>query len=384
MWNKGAFMDRISNRRTFLLVMGWPGPSIIEGVGHYVQERHYRLLVLLSYVRKVPLQFMNRADGVILMPGEAISPELTASAMAMETPKVLLSHAYPDSGLPRVIRNDYEAGWRAAEIFLDRGFREFLFVNLNITHQALLRMEGYRARIKQAGANLHEPLVLFKNSSEVVMAKLKALPTPLAVFGAFDEPAIELLGLCQDVGLRIPEDVSVMSFGNHRELVTWSDPPLSSLTAQEELLGYRAAALLDRVLDGEGLAGHVEQIPPGKFVERESMRKYVSRDPLVGQVLDYIHARSAEPLYSAAIAERFGVTVRTLQRRFRQHYSRTLGEEIHRARTGFARRQIQEGLHGPEIAEQMDFSSPQYFYKWFEAQAGISVKEYRNSLLEES
>ena len=72
------------------------------------------------------------------------------------------------------------------------------------------------------------------------------IPTALLAYN--EESAITAVSNLREVGLRIPEDVSVISF-NDTPLSILTEPPLTSVTAHLEVMGEMAVKmLLDRMI----------------------------------------------------------------------------------------------------------------------------------------
>ncbi len=77
------------------------------------------------------------------------------------------------------------------------------------------------------------------------------IPTALLAYN--EESAITAVSNLREVGLRIPEDVSVISF-NDTPLSILTEPPLTSVTAHLEVMGEMAVKmLLDRLDDPQSI-----------------------------------------------------------------------------------------------------------------------------------
>jgi DNA-binding LacI/PurR family transcriptional regulator len=74
---------------------------------------------------------------------------------------------------------------------------------------------------------------------------------PTAILAASDTLAIGALRAARRAGLRVPEDVALVSF-DEPLFADLLDPPLTALTRHDREIGELAAALLLRVLAGEG------------------------------------------------------------------------------------------------------------------------------------
>lgn len=97
-------------------------------------------------------------------------------------------------------------------------------------------------------------------------------PLPTAVLAANEEAAIGAVSAIRESGLRVPGDLSVISF-NDTALSSLTDPPLTSVSTHVETMSAAAVELLARRCGG----GAAEFVPlkivvPPTLIERESVR----------------------------------------------------------------------------------------------------------------
>ena len=92
---------------------------------------------------------------------------------------------------------------------------------------------------------------------------------PTAVFAANDLSAIATLDVARGLGLRVPDDVSVIGFDNVPESALTS-PPLTTINQPLQRMGAEALRLLVDLIDGVDRSVHVRL--PTELVERASCR----------------------------------------------------------------------------------------------------------------
>src|SRR5439155_12441795 len=73
---------------------------------------------------------------------------------------------------------------------------------------------------------------------------------PVAVLTLTDLLGRYLGEACRARGLKVPSDVALVGSGNEPLICTISEPALSSIDYGFGRIGYRAAQLLDQMLDG--------------------------------------------------------------------------------------------------------------------------------------
>ena len=136
------------------------------------------------------------------------------------------------------------------------------------------RLEGFRAAVGRAGVALPpeyvrtiDPLRPEQDVRSVAAELLAGEPRPTAVIGGSDTLAVAVLAAARDAGLRVPEDVAVVSFDEpaYADLL---DPPVTSLDRHDRELGRRAARLLLDALGGAPGKPGVVRMPLALQVRR--------------------------------------------------------------------------------------------------------------------
>src|SRR2546425_896894 len=75
---------------------------------------------------------------------------------------------------------------------------------------------------------------------------------------------------CRQAGIAVPEEVAIVGVDNDEPICAICDPPLTSVDPNHEEVGYQAAALLDRMMQGEPAPKQPNLIMPRSIVVRQS------------------------------------------------------------------------------------------------------------------
>ena len=126
---------------------------------------------------------------------------------------------------------------------------------------AQLREAGYRRALVAAGLPVDEGLVRdggYQEDQSATVARdlLAAADRPTAVFAANDSSAVGVLRAAAELGLRVPEDVSVVGFDDVPQAST-TTPPLTTVAQPLAELGSRAVEMLLTMLRGEPTSDHL-------------------------------------------------------------------------------------------------------------------------------
>lgn len=195
-------------------------------------------------------------------------------AIAAGVPIVRMGWVSPLEEIDQVSGTDHEAGQAVGNYLMGLGHRVIAFVHGAPGYRG--RMERYYGlrEVTEAHPDVSIHQMSFEESSGFGPA-LRALTAqgvrPTAFFCAHDGLAVTVISELLTMGRRIPEDVSVVGFGDFAA-ATQISPPLTTVRQHGTELGAVALRLLiDRINEGNGprrLARRVQV--PSKLIERKS------------------------------------------------------------------------------------------------------------------
>jgi len=155
-----------------------------------------------------------------------------------------------------------EIGRKAGELLARQGHRRVALFAMHARTEAGAGYEaGLREALERAGAELPEELIYRGatrspdpvEQSDAILAALEAMLSggnrPTAILASFDPLAELIYLLLGQLGMRVPEDVSLVGVGG-----TWRQGAitsrLTSITIDEVELGRRAAQILQEMCEG--------------------------------------------------------------------------------------------------------------------------------------
>lgn len=210
---------------------------------------------------------------------------------------------------------------------------------------------------------------------------LRALPKPCAVFACCDDTAWEVLDTCQELGLRVPEDVAVLGVNDDPALCERSAPRLSSVRPDFAAEGRLAAALLDTMMDGSrpGPSWPVRRtVAIAGVTRRESTATPGAGASLVARTMDWLRAHATEGVRVGDAARSMHVSASLLERRFRETLGTSVYEMALRLRLDEVRRRLRETDDTiAEITEACGWPDPVPPKRLFKKRFGISMREWR-------
>jgi LacI family transcriptional regulator len=204
------------------------------------------------------------------------------------------------------------------------------------------------------------------------------LPKPVAVFVVNDSRGQRLLEACRRVGAAVPDEVAVLANENDELVCSMATPPLSSLIAATEKMGYEAARLLDRVMAGGPRPRNVVSFAPLGVATRQSTDVQAHADPVVARAVRFIREHAGDGIRVPQVLAQVGVSRTNLDRRFRAALGRTPHDEIVRVQLQRAMELLaQTTLKTLAVAEKAGFRHVEYMGVVFRKKLGLTPGEYR-------
>ena len=187
-----------------------------------------------------------------------------------------------------------------------------------------------------------------------------------------------LLGTCRAQGIAVPEQVAILANGDDPVIYNVTTPPLSGLDTNPGLVGYEAAALLDRMMAGQPPPKEVLWIPPSRVVARQSTDILNIADAEVALAVRFIREYACRGIDVPKVAAVAGISRRVLERRFHEHLGRTPKEEILRVCIERAKMLLEQSDMSVEmVAKQSGFASFRNFAAIFRREVGTTPRQFR-------
>lgn len=206
-------------------------------------------------LRRVRAMLARKVDGLIMVPTAAPAGAFDLIA-ATGVPAVIIDRASPDARFDYVTMDNTAAMTDAARRLIDLGHRSLLYLvrwpELVTTRE---RMAAFRAAADAAGV---AAAVIRRESDEArLLAQLRAAlggdNPPTAIIASNSELVIALLRALKALELRIPDDVSVLSFDEP----VWGDvmnPGLAVVRHPVQAIARSAWEILIERMESRGTA----------------------------------------------------------------------------------------------------------------------------------
>ncbi len=231
--------------------------EILKGAGAALRESRYDVLAYTgsrgSEKEGWERRSLSRLSGTLIDGAILVTPSVVGADV--DIPMVTIDPHTGPPGLPGVQSDNLNGAAVATHHLIELGHRRIaLLAGRPDLRSSVLRQEGYETALAQAGIPLDPSLIraghYSRDSARGPALELLSRPDrPTAVFAANDLSALATLELACELGLRVPEDLSIIGFDDIPEAAR-SEPPLTTVRQPIQQMGQVAVELLITLLEG--------------------------------------------------------------------------------------------------------------------------------------
>lgn len=253
-------------------------PAIVERMSQRLQRDGYHLLLFISDTEAVDAlleQLMQyQVDGIVLV-SATLSSALAGECARIGVPVVLFNRVDAIGTVSAVSSDNVEGGRIAARALLGAGHRSPAFVaGLENTSTSRDREAGFREELARHGIRRYRRAVghySFDGAHKAARRLFSTGRPPDALFVANDHMAIAVMDtLRHELGLRVPEDVSVIGFDDAPQ-AAWDSYRLTTVEQAVAPMVEATVALLMEQIDRKSASARRVDVPV-RLVVRDSVR----------------------------------------------------------------------------------------------------------------
>ena len=199
----------------------------------------------------------HRVDAVILVPSVPVHKSVNSVERLLDwkIPVVLLDRGMPEFAVNQVLSNNDQGAYDAVSYLLQLGHRHIGIIDSGEDgdkypgepgHE---RLKGAQRATLERGIPFDRSLVMFDNRDNIEMGYHGALkllrqsPHITAIFALTDAIAVGVLHAAAELGLKVPQDLSVVGFDDIL-LASHVMPRLTTVAQPVEKIGQKATELL--------------------------------------------------------------------------------------------------------------------------------------------
>lgn len=283
--SKGAFVeklgkDRKNNNSKMIIVITtylseYIFPFLIKGIEEVLSKNGYDILLLSTNNDKEKereqLKKLLEYDVV----GAIIEP--TASALGNTNieyykeieknniPYLMINAAYDKEKQSYVAIDDEKGGYTVCKYLIELGHKKIAGLFKEDDVQGVERKKGYLKALEENNIDIDNTIIgRFKTFEEdfyiqgFTRSLLNREDRPTAIFCYNDKVAMNVVKIAKELGIRVPEDLSVVGYDNDETISAALDCGITTISHPKEALGRKAAEmLLSLIRDGEKRVSYV-------------------------------------------------------------------------------------------------------------------------------
>jgi DNA-binding LacI/PurR family transcriptional regulator len=246
-------------------------PDAIEKLSTQLQEKGYHVLIFMASktagnIDAVVEEILDYQVEGIIVASVALSSQLADRCRLAGIPIVLFNRSQDGEGLSCVTSDNFSGGAKAARFLLASGHTKIGYIaGWEGASTQRDREFGFTAALQHAGASLYAREVgdfsmekasaatrrMFSDAQSSADAALRDIPD--AVFVANDHMAFAVMDTLRfELGLRVPEDVSVISYDDV-PAASWPAYNLTTVRQRAGQMVQETVRILMEQIHGDGL-----------------------------------------------------------------------------------------------------------------------------------
>ncbi len=258
--------------------------SVIEGVYDAAFKANYETILTVSQENpdreRKHLQALvsMRVDGILISISQTTSDLEVFSWIRKTGVPLLFLDRCPDPAIPgfsSVLVDDFGGSFRAIEHAISLGYRKIACIGGNtFINIGKHRLNGFRSALNKHGIPIPENWIITggfgKQAGHDGFLQLHAQDSmPELIFAMTYPIALGVYEAAKEVGLTIPADVDVLSFGDS-DVGRVISPALSCVQQPSYELGTKGVELLLKIIAHPGAAGDQRLVLPTDLLLRET------------------------------------------------------------------------------------------------------------------
>ncbi len=225
--------------------------------------------------KKQVLNMMGRkVDGIIIAPvGDSF--QHFNKIVKQKIPLIFADRYFTDLTIPYITSDNYQGSYDATQELIANGHKRICLISGSSANElAKERTQGYIDALKNANIEVSEELIVgnsfsVQNGLESAKQVLRLKNPPTAIFAMNNLIGFGVLQATKELGLKIPEPVSLIIFDNHPYL-SLLNPSITTVKQDSEKMGEMAVKAILKEINQEFDITSMKI--PTELILRESIR----------------------------------------------------------------------------------------------------------------
>ncbi len=235
--------------------------EVALGVEQVAFENNFNVIMCHSAYKQeremayVDMLISHQVAGVIWIP---CSQDVRAAQelKRFHKPFVLVDRVISNVNSPSIVVDNFQAGFQVTQHLVSLGHQKIGYIDRSVDMSNNMdRLRGYRAALEEANVKFDPNLVTrggFRHEDGYAACKrlLSIQDPPTAIIAYNDMNAIGVMDAAHELGLRVPQDLSVAGIDN-LAFSKYSFPPLTTVDIPKFEMGIASTKLLIELIKGD-------------------------------------------------------------------------------------------------------------------------------------
>lgn len=230
--------------------------SIIEHIYDYAFQHNYEIILTVSQEnaererKHIQTLLSMRVDGIIIsISQETSDPAIFETIKSRGVPLVHMDRIPLTDKTNTVIVDDRGGAFKAIQYAINLGYKKIAhFAGITSINIGMERLIGYKDALVHNGIEVNESWIIEGDFGEhsgynSFMKLYRENNLPELIFTVTYPVALGVYMAAREVGIRIPEDIDIICFGNS-EVQQFLQPPLSCVNQHTEQLAAKSMEVL--------------------------------------------------------------------------------------------------------------------------------------------
>jgi DNA-binding LacI/PurR family transcriptional regulator len=201
--------------------------------------------------------------------------DIVKKAIRRGVPCMVLNNII-DEPINYVAMDNRQAACEVVQKLIDLGHRDIATIAGDVSTQAgLMRLEGFQETLSKNDIRIPRSYISFgdflRTPARAAAKKLLSLKErPTAIFAASDVMALELIDVARTMGIKVPQDLSVVGFDDNPLILT-NATALTTVSQPLVEMGRLGAENLYQISRGKAKLP-VKIVLPTKFIKRDTVK----------------------------------------------------------------------------------------------------------------
>ncbi|MEZ4810720.1 MAG: LacI family DNA-binding transcriptional regulator [Allomuricauda sp.] len=258
--------------------------TMAKNIENWASRAKHSIILIDSNedVEKEKKQLLNmmgrKVDGLIVAPvGD--SYQHFSKIVRQKVPLIFVDRYFTDSTIPYITSDNYQGSYAATQELIEKGHRKICLISGSSANQLVQeRTQGYIDALKNADIELTEKQIVgnsfsVQNGYESTQKVLRQKSPPTAIFAMNNLIGFGVLKAVKELGLNIPQAVSIIIFDDHPYL-SLLKPSISAVKQNSEKIGELAVKAILKEINQDSDISSMRI--PTELILRESISKLPS------------------------------------------------------------------------------------------------------------